>query len=175
MLSCCMTETTIGIIIGSVFTLLGVVINGVITFLMSRSSHKMEVEEHKRCEQKKDVDEKKAKREKAYRDFAGCYGVMNMLLGFSCATKESQINGNALGGIVAEKYKEILSRVAEVISEVSLYGSSIVVEKCGRYAAIWSSACHRLGALSVEDLESMDRELLLVVTEMKKELGFDSL
>ena len=174
MFSCCMTETTIGIIIGSAFTLLGVIVNGVIAFLMSRSSHNREIEEHKRSEQKKDADEKKAKREKSYRDFANYYGVMNMLLVFSYATKESQINGNALGEMFVEKYKETLSRSAEVISEVSLYGSGKVVENCIRYAAIWSSACQRFEAISVGDLENLDRELLLVINEMKKELGFDS-
>ena len=82
MFSCCMTETTIGIIIGSMFTLLGVIVNGVITFVMSRSAHDREVEEHKRCEQKKDADELRAKREMAYRDFANYYGFMNLLIGF---------------------------------------------------------------------------------------------
>lgn len=175
MLSCCITETTLGIIIGSMFTLLGVIANGLITFVMSRSAHDSEVEERKRCEQKKDADEKKTKREKAYRDFANCYGFMNLLIGFASASKSSQVNGTIFGEVFAEKFKENLSRLAEVMTEVALYGSDVIIEKCGRYSTIWNAASQKQEALSVEELSVLDQELLLVVNEMKKELGFDSL
>ena len=52
LLSCYLTETTIGIIIGSCFTLAGVIVNGVITYFLNRNTHSLEVEERKRCEQK---------------------------------------------------------------------------------------------------------------------------
>ena len=65
MFGCCISETTIGIVIGSVFTLLGVIVNGLITFALNRSVHNREVEEHKRREKKELEDEKRAKREKA--------------------------------------------------------------------------------------------------------------
>ena len=55
-LLCCLSETTVGIIIGSAFTLLGVCTNGIITYYLNRNAHNREVEERKRCEQKKKDD-----------------------------------------------------------------------------------------------------------------------
>lgn len=175
MFSCCMTETTIGIIIGSMFTLLGVIVNGVITFVMSRSAHDREVEEHKRCEQKKDADELRAKREMAYRDFANYYGFMNLLIGFACASKDSQVNGNVFGAVFADKFKESISKSAEIVSEIMLCGSEVVVEECGRYVKQWNAVSQNPASLSLEVCANLDQELLSVVNEMKKELGFDSL
>lgn len=175
MISCCMTETTIGIIIGSMFTLLGVIINGVITFIMSCSSHNREVEEHKRCEQKKDGDTKRAKREMAYRGFVNYYGLMNLLIGFAYASNDNEVDVNLFREIFAEEFKKNLAKSSEVISEIMLYGSDVIVEKCGRYVKLWNAASHGFNSFSVEDCANLDQELLCVVTEMKKELGFDSL
>ena len=100
MFGCCISETTIGIVIGSVFTLPGVIVNGLITFALNRSAHNREVEEHKRSEKKELQDEKRAKREKTYREFASCFGFMNLLVGFAYATRRrrwmiERMRGNA--------------------------------------------------------------------------------
>ena len=175
MIICCMTETTIGIIIGSLFTLLGVIVNGVITFVMSRNAHDREVEEHKRCEQKKDADELRVKRERAYRDFSNCFGFMNMLIGLMYSTKGNQVNISVFGELFSEKLKENIAKAAEVISEISLCGSGAVVDKCGKYMKLWNSALQNFNSISQEDCVNLDQELMSVVNEMKKELGFDSL
>ena len=107
MCGCCISETTIGIVIGSVFTLLGVIVNGLITFALNRSAHNREVEEHKRREKKELEDEKRAKREKAYREFASCFGFMNLLVGFAYATRGNQDGTNILGTIYQERISEV--------------------------------------------------------------------
>lgn len=174
MLGCCMSETTIGIIIGSSFTLLGVVVNGIITFLMARSSHNREVEEHKRCEQKKDTDEKKSKRERAYRDFSNYFGFMNILIGLTYSSKVNQVNISVFRELFSEKFKEDITRSAEIVSEISLCGSDLIVDKCGRYMRLWNTALQNLNSISQEDCANLDQELLSVVNDMKKELGFDN-
>ena len=100
MFGCCISETTIGIVIGSVFTLPGVIVNGLITFALNRSVHNREVEEHKRREKKELEDEKRAKREKAYREFASFFGFVNLLVGLAYATRRrrwmiERMRGNA--------------------------------------------------------------------------------
>ena len=70
---CCLSETTIGIIIGSVFTLLGVCANGIITYFLNRNAHAQEVEERKRCERKKEEYDLKKKREEVYLKFINHY------------------------------------------------------------------------------------------------------
>ena len=175
MLEIISNPTTKGIIIGSSFTLLGVIINGIITYLMARSSHAGEVEENKRCEQKKDADAKLVRREKAYRDFANYYGFMNLLIGLVCASNSNQTNGIVFREIFAEKLKENLAKTAEVLTEISLFGSSIVSDKCARYVKVWNIALNSINSLSLKDCANLDQELLSVVNEMRKELGFDSL
>ena len=144
MISCCMTETTIGIIIGSMFTLLGVIINGVITFIMSCSSHNREVEEHKRCEQKKDGDTKRAKREMAYRGFVNYYGLMNLLIGFAYASNDNEVDVNLFREIFAEEFKKNLAKSSEVISRTYETINNI---EAGEYGYTYDM-------ISVEDLES---------------------
>lgn len=56
-LLCYLSETTVGIIIGSVFTLLGVFANGIVTHFLDREAHSREVEETKRCERKNEDDD----------------------------------------------------------------------------------------------------------------------
>lgn len=105
MFSCCISETTIGIVIGSVFTLLGVIVNGLITFVLNRSSHNKEVEERKRCEKKEESDQRRSKRERAYRDFAGFYGFMNLLIGIANAARGNQETASVLGELYKEKIR----------------------------------------------------------------------
>jgi hypothetical protein len=93
LLSCCFSETTIGIIIGSCFTLVGVFANGVITYFLNRDTHNREVKERKRCEQKKEDDEKRAKRERVYREFVSFYSFMNLFVGLAHATKGMRYEG----------------------------------------------------------------------------------
>lgn len=86
LLSCYLTETTIGIIIGSCFTLAGVIVNGVITYFLNRNTHSLEVEERKRCEQKKEDDDIKKKREQVYLKFINHYSFLISLGSFRIAS-----------------------------------------------------------------------------------------
>lgn len=175
MLSCCMTDTTVGIIIGSIFTLLGVIINGIITFYLNSCAYEREIEEKKRSEQKTQSDANKAKKEKAYRDFAVHYGFMNFLLSIICAPKDIQINRSVFESIFWDKFKVTLAKASEVLSEVLLYGSKKVFDHCERYVELWSGVCRMCCSLTLENCVQLDRELQVVVGEMKKELGLDNL
>lgn len=173
MIVCCITETTIGIIIGSVFTLLGVIVNGLITFGLNRSSHNKEVEERKRREKKDLADEKRAKREKAYREFASFFGFMNLLVGIAYATKGNQENGSMLGTLYQEKIKDNFSKAAEIMSDIMLYGSSAIAIMCQEYQGIWNAEAQK--EFSFGDLVQLDQKLMMVVNAMKKELGLDNI
>ena len=173
MLGCCISETTIGIVIGSVFTLLGVIVNGLITFALNRSAHNREVEEHKRREKKELEDEKRAKREKAYREFASCFGFMNLLVGFAYATRGNQDGSNILGTIYQEKIKDNFSKVTEVMSDVMFYGSIEIASMCQEYQAFWNEESRK--GFPVDDFAQLDQKLMVVVNAMKNELGLDRL
>ena len=174
-LPCCLSETTIGIIIGSCFTLVGVFANGVITYFLNRDTHNREVKERKRCEQKKEDDEKRAKREKAYWDFMNYYGFMGVLGGLAYGVKDNPAIGEKMGIMFAEKYKENVLRASEILSEVLLYGSPDIVKECQKFSVMWNNECHRLSSDDSKDRCFLDEKLLEVVDKMKKELGLGSL
>ena len=173
MFGCCISETTIGIVIGSVFTLLGVIVNGLITFMLNRSSHNKDVEERRRCEKKELADEKRAKRERAYREFASYFGFMNLLVGLAYATRGSQEGANIFGTLYQEKIKDYFSKAAEVISDVMFYGSSEIANKCQEYQFFCNAESQK--GFPFEDFAQLDQKLMIVVDAMKKELGLDSL
>ena len=173
LLSCCFSETTIGIIIGSCFTLVGVFANGVITYFLNRDTHNRELEERKRCEQKKEDDEKRVKRERVYREFVSFYSFMNLLVGLVHATKGNIEGANILGSLYQEKIKENFSKAAEVTSDVLLYGSSSIAKMCQEYQNFWNAESQK--GFPVEDFVKLDQELAKIVNAMKKELELDNL
>ena len=173
LLSCYLTETTIGIIIGSCFTLAGVIANGVITYFLNRNTHSLEVEERKRCEQKKEDGEKRAKRERAYREFVSFYSFMNLFVGLAYATKSNPEGANILGSLYQEKIKENFSKAAETTSDVLLYGSSAIAKMCQEYQDFWNTESQK--GFPVEDFVKLDQELAKIVNAIKKELELDNL
>jgi hypothetical protein len=172
-LSCCFSETTIGIIIGSCFTLVGAFANGVITYFLNRDTHNREVEERKRCEQKKELDEKRAKRERVYREFVSFYSFMNLFVGLAYATKSNPEGANILGSLYQEKIKENFSKAAETTADVLLYGSSAMAKMCQEYQDFWNAESQK--GFPVEDFVKLDQELAKIVNAMKKELELDNL
>ncbi len=173
MLSCGISETTIGIVIGSAFTLLGVIVNGLITFVLNRSSHNKEVEERKRREKKEEADKNWSKRERAYRDFIGFYGFMSFLVGVSNAARTNQEAAGVVGEIYAEKIKENFAKAADVMTDVILYGSKVVSDLCGEYQEFWN--LESLKGFPLADFAELDRRLKIVIAAMKNELGLDNL
>ena len=171
LLSCYLTETTIGIIIGSCFTLAGVIVNGVITSFQNRSAHDREIEERKRCEQKKELDEKRAKRERVYREFVSFYSFMNLLVGIAYAMKGNPEGVNILGPLYQEKIKENFSKAAEAMSDVLLYGSDAIAKMCQEFQDFWNIESQK--GFPVEDFTKLDQELAKIVNAMKKELELD--
>jgi hypothetical protein len=173
LLSCCFSETTIGIIIGSCFTLVGVFANGVVTYFLNRDTHNREVKERKRCEQKKEDDEKRVKRERVYREFVNFYSFMNLFVGLAYATKGNLEGANILGSLYQEKIKENFSKAAETTSDVLLYGSSAIAKMCQEYQDFWNAESQK--GFPVEDFVKLDQELANIVNAMKKELELDNL
>lgn len=171
MLACCIDENTKGIIIGSCFTLLGVIVNGIVMFFLNRSTHEREVEERKRCEQKKEDDEKRVKRERVYREFVSLYGFLNLLIGISRATRENLEHASVFGSLYHEKIKEYITKIAETMSDVMLYGSSEIANMCQKYQESWNTESQK--GFPVEDFIKLDQELMNVVNAMKKELRLD--
>lgn len=173
LLLCCFSETTIGIIIGSCFTLVGVFANGVITYFLNRDTHNREVKERKRCEQKKEDDEKRVKRERVYREFVSFYSFMNLLVGIAYAMKGNPEGANILGPLYQEKIKENFSKAAEAMSDVLLYGSDAIAKMCQEYQNLWNTESQK--GFPVEDFVKLDQELSKTVSAMKKELELDNL
>ena len=172
LLSCCFSETTIGIIIGSCFTLVGVFANGVITYFLNRDTHNREVKERKRCEQKKEDDEKRVKRERVYREFVSFYSFMNLLVGIAYAMKGNPEGANILGSLYQEKIKENFSKAAEAMSDVLLYGSDAIAKMCQEFQDFWNIESQK--GFPVEDFTKLDQKLAKIVNAMKKELELDN-
>ena len=79
------------------------------------------------------------------------------------------------GAICTCGHRNIGAKSGGVVSEIVLCGFEVIAAKCIWYIKQWLTACPNFDSLSPEVCANLDQELLSVVYEMKKELGFDSL
>ena len=171
-LSCCFSETTIGIIIGSVFTLLGVCANGFITYFLNRNAHAQEVEERKRCERKKEDDDLKKKREEVYLKFINHYSFMISLGSIRSA---SNVDDAQWSDFVANVYKDDLKAmfrsVSMIMTDIALYGTNEMSIKCRKFMEEWNSMLISSEMNIIDEYKKIEESLVALLGEMKKELG----
>lgn len=172
LLSCCFSETTIGIIIGSCFTLVGVFANGVITYFLNRSAHDREIEERKRCEQKKEDDDIKKKREQAYLKFINHYSFLISLGSFRVASGMDIVQwNNMLENVYKDDIKAMFRSVSMIMADVSLYGTNEMSIKCNKFMEFWNEKFMSAEVCTMEGYKELDRTLSVLLGEMKQELG----
>lgn len=173
-LLCCLSETTVGIIIGSAFTLLGVCTNGIITYYLNRNAHNREVEERKRCEQKKKDDYIKKKREEVYLKFINHYAFLIMLGSMRIALKEDEKQwGEILANFYADDIKAMFRSMARTMSDVSLYGTDNIAIKCGKFMKEWNGKFLSSEKRTLDEYKKIEESLAALLGEMKKELGME--
>lgn len=172
LLSCYLTETTIGIIIGSCFTLAGVIVNGVITYFLNRNTHSLEVEERKRCEQKKEDDDIKKKREQVYLKFINHYSFLISLGSFRIASGMDIVQwNNMLESVYKDDIKAMFRSVSMTMTDVSLYGTNEMSIKCNKFMEFWNEKFMSSEVCTLEGYKELDRMLSVLLGEMKQELG----
>lgn len=172
LLLCYLTETTIGIIIGSCFTLAGVIANGVITYFLNRNTHSLEVEERKRCEQKKEDDDVKRKREQVYLKFINHYSFLISLGSFRVASGMDIVQwNNMLESVYKDDIKAMFRSVSMTMTDVSLYGTNEMSIKCNKFMEFWNEKFMSSEVCTLEGYKELDRTLSVLLGEMKQELG----
>ena len=171
-LSCCLSETTIGIIVGSMFTLAGVIANGVITYFLNRNTHSLEVEERKRCEQKKEDDEIKKKREQVYLKFINHYSFLISLGSFRVTSGMDMVQwNNVLENVYKDDIKAAFRSVSMTMTDVSLYGTNEMSLKCTQFMEFWNEKFLSSEVCTLEGYKELDKALSVLLGEMKQELG----
>ena len=173
MLSCCvLSDETIGIIIGSCFTLAGVFANGLITHIQNSSAHEREVEERKRCEQKQEDDDIKRKREQVYLKFINHY---SFLISLGCARFSLGVDtvqwNQIIDNVYKDDIKEMFRNVSVIIMDVAMYGTNEMSAKCNKYMEFWNQKFLSSEVCTLEGYKELDGALSVLLGEMKKELG----
>ena len=171
-LPCCLSETTIGIIIGSLFTLSGVFANGIISWILNNNAHKSEVEERKRCEQKKEDDDIKKKREQVYLKFINHYSFMISLGIYRITSGADLIQwNNILENVYKDDIKEMMRNVSAILADVAMYGTNEMSLKCTQFMEFWNKKLLSSEVCTLEGYKELDRAMSVLLGEMKQELG----
>ena len=139
--------TTKGIIIGSLFTLLGVLFQGCISYFIEGKKHKLAMKSEKqRYEFSKDEQARKEKvayarelqqkREKAYLDFVNFYN--RLLVGLLALTKiKKNVEVPKIEQAFDDKSKEqlgfILGQTSDLNTAIKLYGSKEICAKANEF------------------------------------------
>lgn len=139
--------TTKGIIIGSLFTLLGVFFQGIVSFLLEGRKYKLAMknekqrnefskEEQTRKEKVAYARELQQKREKAYLDFVNFYN--RLLVGLLALTKiKKNVEVPKIEQAFDDKSKEqlvfILGQSSDLNTAIRLYGSKEICAKANEF------------------------------------------
>ena len=171
-LPCWLSEATIGIIIGSLFTLSGVFANGIVTYFLNRKAHKWEVAERKRCEQKKEDDDIKKKREQVYLKFINHYSFMISLGSFRVTSGMDMVQwNNVLENVYKDDIKEMIRNVSTILADVAMYGTNEMSLKCTQFMEFWNKKLLSSEVCTLEGYKELDRAMSVLLGEMKQELG----
>lgn len=173
-LLCCLSETTVGIIIGSAFTLLGVCTNGIITYYLNRNAHNREVEERKRCEQKKKDDDIKKKREEVYLKFINHYSFIISLGSIRSAFKVDDAQwSDFVVNVYKDDLKAMFRSVSTIMTDIALYGTNEMSIKCRKFIEEWNSMLISSEMNIIDEYKKIEESLAALLGEMKKELGME--
>ena len=158
-----MSDTTIGIIIGSGFTVLGVILQGLITWFLNWRSHRMSLNEQYEKDHRTDILEMRQKTETAYHQFLETLGVYLMLVG-------SGKSGNPCPLPKEFQDGSVLKELSHVLSAIQLYGSSEIRLLAQQYVGRFCQ-CTESPTSTRKDIDELDMELQEISLKMKSEMS----
>ena len=171
-LPCWLSEATIGIIIGSLFTLSGVFANGIISWILNNNAHKNEVEERKRCEQKKEDDDIKKKREQVYLKFINYFSFLISLGSIRIASKADDAQWiDFVANVYKDDLRTMFRSVSTIMTDIALYGTNEMSINCRKFMEEWNSLFISSKMNTIEEYKKIEASLAALLEEMKKELG----
>ena len=172
LLGCCLSETMIGVIIGSLSTLLCSCINGVISYAVNNRTHRNEVEERKRVEKKKEDDDAKKKREQIYLTFVNLYSFLCMFGSMRIAFNDNLFQwNNIVESVYKDDIKEIFRSFSRILNDVAMYGTIEMANKCRKFMETWNKKIFSYSECTTKDFQEMECALSSLIEDMKKELG----
>lgn len=152
-----MSDTTLGIVIGSGMTLAGVILQGLISWFLG---WRKDVREEER--------QKYARREAAYREFINLYGAI--LAANGCAVASSN---PAAQLPAANLYTQpnFIEKVAAVLSDVQLYGTPKIATMASAFVHDIANENFKQESPTLDRIVIFDRRLSEIQAEVKDELG----
>ena len=158
-----MSDTTIGIIIGSCFTTFGVILQGLVAWFLNWRSHKMTLTEQCEKETRGCAIEEKHKRESSYQDFLTLMGLYLSIIG--AAKKESACP-------LPNEFQDgsVLRELSKAFSAIQLYGSPMIISLSRGYMVRFFSTV-LLPTSTAEDIKDLDMELQSIADKMKSDLS----
>ena len=151
-----MTDTTLGIVIGSGMTLAGVVLQGIISGFLAWRKDVRDEELQKR-----------ARREAAYRDFINLYGAILAANGCAAASSDPAAKLPAVNLYAQPNFME---KVAAVLSDVQLYGTPKIATMASSFVHDFANANFNREPMSIDRIAVFDRGLAAIQDEVRKEL-----
>lgn len=152
-----MSDTTLGIVIGSGMTLAGVILQGFISWFLG---WRKDVREEER--------QKYARREAAYREFINLYGAI--LAANGCAA----VSSNPAAQLpAANLYTQpnFMEKVAAVLSDVQLYGAPKIATMASSFVHDIANESFKQEPPTLDRIAIFDRRLSEIQVEVKGELG----
>ena len=150
-----MSDTTLGIVIGSGMTFAGVVLQGIISWFLG---WRKDVRDEER--------EKRARREAAYREFINLYGAI--LASNGCAA----VSSNSTAQLpAANLYAQpnFIEKVAAVLSDVQLYGTPKIATMASSFVQDFANANFNRELMSKDRITVFDHGLAAIQDEVRKE------
>ena len=155
-------DTTIGIIIGSGFTVLGVILQGAISWFLNWKTHKMTLDEQSQKEKRAKTEEMWHKKEAAYKNFVDIVGLVLMLSREAADEVPYPIPKNIADG-------SIFKEMANAMTSIQLYGSPKIADEVRKFMSHTFNRW-RNQKPSPEEIVNADMTLQNLANEMKADL-----
>ena len=180
--------TTRGIIIGSLFTLAGVIVQGIIAYFLEGRKNRLAMKTEKlRYEFSKDKQDREErisyarelqqKREKAYRDFVNFYNRFLTGLGVLIKGKESiaipkveipNVKNESVEDKSNEQLGFLLGQTSNINTAIRLYGSKEICEKANDFIILFLQM-EASGTITCDKVISLSNILDAIINAMNKE------
>jgi len=152
-----MTDTTLGIVIGSGMTLAGVILQGLISLFLGWRKDLRDEARHKR-----------ARREAAYRDFINFYGTILAAYGAAVASPDLAAKIPATNFYLQPN---LLEKVSAVLTGVQLYGSSNIAAMASSFVQDFAKTSLTYEPMTKNRITTFDRSLADILAEVRKEMA----
>jgi hypothetical protein len=158
-----MSDTFLGIVVGSGFTALGVLLQGLVSWFLDCRRHERTLRLHEMTAQQEKKREIEKIRRDVYCDFIDTYGTLVTSRGMA------YVDGN-IAQVLSQDLKGLLSsaRIAHMMSLLSLYGSTDVANAIHDFMIKQVSS---VTTTNTVDFKMIDAELLHIVKMMRTELS----